>query len=799
MKDQNTINLSSPRVYKSRYAKRLSSKNFQSIVYLILSSSILLAAYLAVFVGSSLWGFGLIPGLLVIMLYAWNEGELKDLGLSIDNSTLTGQLSPQILANLKTETPSAYEIWQAVANTNDRWFFQNRYILHHSIFEELLSKDAGSATAVWQNAFNLQKKYQTIGLPASVIIVSLLKSIPDIEKMLRHAKLELSEIEEGIEWLGDIDAKRRRASEKQRFGGLARDWAYGYTPILRYLGHNISEEVQYNGFFVDTALHSQVVDQMVNAMGSGTSSVTLVGDIGSGKTTVAYAFAERLIKDKKAPKRIKNSQIISLDAPTLLSSTRSIGELEGLVMRLMQEARRAKNIILFFDDAQVFFGQGAGGVDISNVLQSALDSGSVRLIFALTPKEWQNVGSRYPAVASKLQPLQVQPAGEKETINVLRDQVLFIEYQKKVLYTQQALNEAYKLASRYVDNQVMPGAALSVLEAAAPVAKDGYVTDEVVQQSIESSIGVKIQQSKGDESQKLLNLEDDLHKYVINQKQAVSVIANALRRSRSGVGNPDRPVGTFLFLGPTGVGKTELSKALARVYFGSEKSMIRVDMNQFVNPQDVTRLITPMLGEQLGLLGQIKKQPFSVVLLDEIEKAHPSVINLLLQTLDEGVMRDVDNKPVSFKDAIIIATSNAGADEIRKLISGGEDPSKLQSHLVDTIIERQIFAPEFVNRFDEVVVFRSLTQDELVQVIDLIITGINKTMDKQKVQVELTSEAKRWLVEKGYDAKLGARPMRRVVQKYVENILAKRILEQSASSGSVIKLDVADFTNQEDV
>jgi ATP-dependent Clp protease ATP-binding subunit ClpC len=216
-------------------------------------------------------------------------------------------------------------------------------------------------------------------------------------------------------------------------------------------------------------------------------------------------------------------------------------------------------------------------------------------------------------------------------------------------------------------------------------------------------------------------------------------------------------------------------------------------MNQFVSPDDVKRLTTPLQGEQLGFLGQVRRQPFSVILLDEIEKAHKNVVNLLLQMLDEGVMKDSENKPVSFKDAIIIATSNAGADEIRRLISEGKDIAKLQTQLVDTVIDRNIFAPEFVNRFDEVVVFRPLTPEELIQVIDLIIAEINKTLDEKKVKVELSDAAKKWLVDKGYDAKLGARPMRRVVQRYVENILAKRLLEQTAGSGSKISLDVKDL------
>jgi ATP-dependent Clp protease ATP-binding subunit ClpC len=323
------------------------------------------------------------------------------------------------------------------------------------------------------------------------------------------------------------------------------------------------------------------------------------------------------------------------------------------------------------------------------------------------------------------------------------------------------------------------------------------VTEETVQTAIESSMGIKIKQAKGEESSSLLNLEADLKKYVISQEQAISAVSNSLRRARSGVGNPDRPVGTFLFLGPTGVGKTELSKALARTYFGDEKSMIRVDMNQYVNSSDTERLITPMHGQSLGFLGEVRKKPFSVILLDEIEKADRSVVNLLLQMLDEGFMTDTNNKKVSFKDAIIIATSNAGADEIRRMIDAGEDIVKLQSKLVDLVIDRGIFAPEFVNRFDEVVVFKPLTPIELVQVIDLIITGINKTLDQQKVKVEVSADAKQWLVKKGYDAKLGARPMRRVAQKYIENIVAKKLLDNSTVSGGVISLNINDFENIE--
>lgn len=787
------INLSSRRARKARFYLKISSKYAGKLLFSV--SILSFTSALALFIAKNPLGYALLtPAVLVIMIRIWQVGELDSLGEKVSPKSIDGFLDPQILARLKTTQPSAFDVWTAAHETESRWFFQNRYILHPSIFEQFLNKESGSASAVWTQADELQKKYQTSGYPASVVIIALLKTIPNIEELLKRIKLEYKDLELGIDWVEEIKAKRRLVKQKRHFGGLARDWAYGYTPTLRYLGHNISEEIQYSGFFADTATHRQLVDQMIKSMSSGgIRSMTLVGEIGTGKTTTMYAFAERILQDASLPKNIGYNQVVSLDAPSLVSQATRPGELEALVLKILNEAQRAKNMILFFDDAQVFFGQGTASVDLSNILVPVLESGSVRLIFAMTPKEWQNIGAGNSSLASKLQPLQVQPSNEADTLHVLKDTILFVEGQQGVLYTHQALKEAFKLGSRYVDNQAMPGAALSVLKAAAPIARDGYITAEVVQQSIESSLGVKVQKATGDETGKLLNLEDEIHKYVINQKQAVSVIANALRRSRSGVGNPERPVGTFLFLGPTGVGKTELSKALARVYFGDEKSIIRVDMNQFVSADDVNRLITPMLGEQLGFLGQVRKQPFSVILLDEIEKAHRNVVNLLLQALDEGVMRDVDNKPVSFKDAIIIATSNAGADEIRKQISEGKDIAKLQSELVDIVIDRNIFAPELINRFDEVVVFRPLNQEELLQVIDLIISGINKTLDNQKVEVELTNEAKKWLVEKGYDAKLGARPMRRVVQRYVENILAKQLLQQTAGSGSKIKLDVKDF------
>lgn len=791
----NKFNPNSQRAQKERIAIRFTKSTILLLKIVIIIS--ILGAGVLIVLGDHLGYLALIPATICLSLLAWDKGELQNLSHAIDINSIDGQLDPAILAHLKNSSPSAQDIWQASQKTEARYFVQNRFMVDLSILDQLLSSQPNSGETIWKHAEALKNQYNTLGYPAIVIVVSLLKSIPDIEKLISPSQISLKEIEGGIRWLQDIYAKRELASKKQRFGGWARDWTYGYTPILRYLGHNISQEIQRYGFFEDTSSHAKLVDQLIAAIGSGSSSIALVGEPGAGKTTTVYTFAEKILEGTSLSSNIKHHQVVALDAPTILSQVRGPGELEQLMIRLINETYKAKNIILFLDDAYAFFSQEASSIDLSKILQPALDSGSVRIILAMTPKELQQVRAIHGGLASKIQTLQVTEPSEEEVIHVLRDKVLAVEFQKKVLFTHQAIKEAYRLGKRYVDTQVMPGAGLSMLDSTASTTQQNYITADVVQSTVEASTGVKIQHAGQDESRVLLNLEDELHKYVINQKQAVGVISDALRRSRSGVSNTERPVGTFLFLGPTGVGKTELSKALARVYFDNVDAIIRVDMNQFVQPEDTKRLITPMLGDQLGLLGQIRKQPFSVVLFDEIEKAHPNVINALLQMLDEGTMKDVDNKPASFKDAILIATSNAGADEIRRMLDAGEDIVKAHDKLVDQIINQKIFAPEFVNRFDEVVIFRPLTPEELIKVIDLIIAGINRTLDTRKVQVEVSENAKKWLVEKGYDARLGARPMRRVAQKYIENILAKRLLTNRAESGSIIRLDVTDFENLE--
>jgi ATP-dependent Clp protease ATP-binding subunit ClpA len=336
----------------------------------------------------------------------------------------------------------------------------------------------------------------------------------------------------------------------------------------------------------------------------------------------------------------------------------------------------------------------------------------------------------------------------------------------------------------------MPGRALALLNAAGGYANEyKLVTAESVQKAVEKTAGVKVAQAtSSDDKAKLLNMEDLIHERMIDQVAAVKTVSDALRRSAAGVRNEKRPIGTFLFMGPTGVGKTELAKAVSEVYFDGEKNIIRVDLNEFVSADDVARLIADGAEDSMSLTAQVMKQPFAVVLLDEIEKAHPQVLTTLLQMLDEGILRDTRGREVSFRDTIVIATSNAGAEKIREYVNDGVSLDSVKDEFMNWLLSSEIFRPEFLNRFDEVCLFKPLSPTDCMAVLSLIIDGVNKTLAPQKISVSVEDDAKELLVERGYDPQLGARPMKRIVQKTVENIVAKAMLGDQIGSGATVNV-----------
>ncbi len=704
-------------------------------------------------------------------------------------------LESALLARLPRQH-SPKDIMSVTHNTSGSNFMANRFLLSLKYLEELASNDPAASAQVWHYAEQYRQEYGFKTINAAIIVAAVIQSIDTVDDYLAHVGIGKEDIVHGIQWLKHIEDVITAHKNKQDKGGIGRDWAFGYTPLLERLGFNVSEHVSYGGSLA-RELDSRI--QLLNSVShtlaqAGRRNVVLVGQLGSGKTKLVYNLAEKLLAaGMETPRDLHYHQVIALDPSTLMSRAKGRGDLEDLVQRICYEALKAKNIILFLDDAHLFFEEGTGSVDLSNVLLPILDGGALRMILAMDEQKWVQITQHNPALAQHMNRIVVPATNEQETLSIMQNQLIVFEYQQKVVYTYQALKAAYRLSERFMAEQVMPGKALKLLESAAQYSDGSLITQESIEHAIEQTQGVKVGTANTEtERATLLNLENLIHKRMINQVRAVQVVSDALRRARAGVRNTSRPIGTFLFLGPTGVGKTELAKSVAATFFENENNLVRLDLNEYVRSEDVSRLIADPAQDSHSLTAQIARQPFSVVLLDEIEKAHPEVVNTLLQLLDEGILRDINNREVSFRDAVIIATSNAGAEQIRQHIEAGQQLEQFEQQFIDELIEGNVFRPEFLNRFDEIVLFRPLTPAELVQVIDLIIQGVNKNLESQKLSVVVEGDAKHVLVEAGYDPRLGARPMRRVVQRTVENIVAAQVLNQQARPGSQIHVSRAD-------
>jgi ATP-dependent Clp protease ATP-binding subunit ClpC len=792
-----TYNRSSLRARKARLARRFTAK----IVLLCKVVVVLLAitGLVLIITGNRAGAVLLAAGVSVLLLLIWHHGELKQLPATLpkedtDELVLDLALDRELLAVLPANA-TAQDIWQAVKDHWQRHFFRVRFGLDNFCYLPQLEQTQISPDEVWVESLQLARRHGLPTITPGTVALALFLRTPTSQAVLNALHLEQADLEHGLSWLKHLEDTIDKAKHKEHYGGVGRDWAAGYTPLLNEIAHNISLDIQQGGLWTrETESHESVITQMVNTLAnSRSSSVALVGPLGVGKTTAVYALAKKLLTENVPS--LRYHQVFSLNAATIIANAGNYRSLEQLMLSVFGEAARAGNIILFLDEAQLFMRAGTGSVDLTNLLLQVLQSGRVHLICAMTPEEWQLLSASNANLAGQMNYQIMPPPTPTDTIRIMQDQLLGIEHKHGVVFMYQAIQEAHRLAEKYIHDMEFPGRGVRILEEAAVFAGSGLVTAGIVGKSMEAKLGVKVVQATGAERQQLLNLEDELHKRLINQTRAVSVVADALRRARSGVSNPDRPVGTFLFLGPTGVGKTELAKALADVYFNGRDLIIRVNLNEYSRPDDVTRLlaVSTVEGGGSSLLAQIRRQPYSVVLMDEIEKAHPDVLNVLLQLLDEGVIQDSTGKEVSFKDAIVIATSNAGADIIRQQIEAGHDLEEFEESFVNQLIDNKLFQPEFLNRFDEIVLFRPLKPEELQQVVALMIEEVNQTLQRQKVKVTLSEAALAWLVERGNDPRLGARPMRRMVQRSVENVVAKKILSGEAGPGSEINLDIPDL------
>lgn len=570
-------------------------------------------------------------------------------------------------------------------------------------------------------------------------------------------------------------------------GGIGRLWSSGYTPNLDLFTYDLSLRASRSNPLHFEA-HKKEIDDMERILANpGKHNLILVGDPGVGKKTLVFGFARRIVLGETVL-GIAHQRVVELSIKSLVAGAKTIGELEERLVRILNEGVRAGNIILFVDNLAELFeprGSRAGVVDASALLIPYMERPDFQLIGTTDFADYHRFIETNAQLAKNFEKIEIQAPNAEETLKIIERTALYLEGRHKILILYSALKEIVRLSERYLSERRFPESAIDLLDECAVQTisqKEKILTKEIAEQVVAIKTKIPAGTVAAPEREKLLNLEERLHQRLINQEEAVSAIASALRRARAGLAKPNRPLGSFLFLGPTGTGKTEVAKTLAEAYFGNENRLMRFDMTEYREAGSIGRLIGDQLGNQGILTSKIREQPFSLILLDEIEKAHPNVLNLFLQVIDEGRLTDSLGRPVDFRNSLIIATSNAGSEWIRERVNRGEEIDR--SSLLDYLFNQGYFRPEFFNRFDAAVAFRPLTMEELEKVVDLMIGRLEKQLKKKQIKIELGEGARRKLAEIGFDPQFGARALQRVIQEKVENRIAEKILAGRLPLGS---------------
>lgn len=653
------------------------------------------------------------------------------------------------------------------------------------------------------DALQYAKDRNNLRVKKTDLLSALAKNDEFFKKVLMNAKLKSEDIENLSFWLEDVEEaaeKRKRFWEYEKLaknGTLAKEWVAGYTLTLDKYSRDLTDLVR--GDSPEFVSHQEEVRAVERILAKRErNNALIVGESGSGRRSVILGLAQRSLLGKSLPE-VNYKRVVELDVAALLAQLKSTEELEETLNRALNDAVTAGNIILFIDNIHNYIGQETkpGIIDISGALTPFLRLPNFQIIGVTNYEGLHKNIERNSALLSLFEKVEVAIISKAETLRILESLVPILEKKNRIIISYLALRDIIDLTDRYLSNLTFPEKAMQILdEAAVYVAantKDKILLPKHVAKLITEKTEIPVGDIEARERKVLLNLENLIHQRIINQDEAVNDVSTAMRRARADITIRKGPIGAFLFLGPTGVGKTETSKALAEFYFGSEKRMIRLDMSEFQEAKDVSRLIGS--PSETGLLVMpVRETPFSLLLLDEIEKANTNILNLFLQVLDEGYLTDGLGRKVDFKNTIIIATSNAGYQIILEAIKKKSEWSGVKQKLLDYFFEGKMFRPEFINRFDAVVVFKPLSKENLLGISQLLLTNLKKNLEEKGIGFKITEPLKEKIVELGYNPTFGAREMRRVIQDKIENVLATALLSGKLVRGQSAEIDPEDFS-----
>ncbi|MBU4284904.1 ATP-dependent Clp protease ATP-binding subunit [Patescibacteria group bacterium] len=578
--------------------------------------------------------------------------------------------------------------------------------------------------------------------------------------------------------------------------GVGKRWAAGYTVNLDHYSVEVTEIIKKEDLSINLIGHKKEIYAIERILSrSGENNVLLIGEPCSGRSTIAYGFAKKVVEGRSF-QNLNDKRVLELDMQAVLAGLNSSGDILERLRIIFTEAISAGNIILIIDEIHNYLGseKGPGAVDITSVLLPYLNSPNFQIIGLTTIDGWHKYIENNTSVKNLFVKVEMSQPTSKQTIFILEDMLPGLERKYNIFVSYRILRDIIKLTDRYMADKPFPAKAVDILTEVLVYTKqkrEKAVLPEYVNKIISERVEIPIGAIHEDEKKKLLHLEERIHERIVDQEEAVKVISQAMRRARVGMKSKKRPIGSFLFLGPTGVGKTETSKALAEAYFGSDSKMIRFDMSEYQEISTINRLIGSEGKSEPGLLtNAVNDDPFSLILLDEIEKAHPNILNLFLQVLDEGWLTNAFGKRVNFAESIIIGTSNAGSELIRQCVKQGRNLASFKEDLVDYLMKEKIFRAEFLNRFDAVVVFKPLSHDDLIKIAVLMMNDLSKRlMEGTGVRLIVNSDLVEKIVKLGYKPEFGARPMRRVIQDEVESRVAKIILEQNLKRGDFVEIN----------
>ena len=700
------------------------------------------------------------------------------------------------------------------------------------------------------------------------ILLGLLRETEGIAaQVLMNLGLKLEDVRQEVLNLLGAGVDNSYQGMGMKLGPTATQKQKSKTPALDSFGRDLNE-LAANDKLDPVIGRVNEIERLIQVLCRRTkNNPVLLGEAGVGKTAIVEGLAQRVV-DKVVPEILKDKRFVVLDLAMMVAGTKYRGQFEERIKAVINEVRRAGNVVLFVDELHTLVGAGGaeGAIDASNVLKPALARGEVQCIGATTFDEYRKYIEKDAALERRFQTIAVEPPSKDETVEILKGLRDRYEKHHKVHFTDEALFQAVELSSRYISGRCLPDKAIDVIDEAgarvrlknmtpppdmanleakleklqsekddavrnadyerAAALRDesqrvldektliqkqwreqnkeitGEVDNEIIAEVVSKITGVPLTRLEKKETQRLLELEDELHKMVVSQDEAIIAVAKSVRRSRSGLKDPNRPMGSFLFIGPSGVGKTLLARALAEFMFGDVDALIQMDMSEYMEKHNVSRLVGAPPGyvgyEEGGQLTErIRRRPYSVLLLDEIEKAHSDVYNMLLQIMEEGRLTDSFGRHIDFKNVILIMTSNIGADLIRNQGGFGfgkrteESNYEKMKEMLTKEIDRH-FRPEFLNRLDSQIVFKALTRDDLTTIVEYELNKVFKRLIEHGLKLEVSNASKEFLIDKGYNPEFGARPLRRAIERYIEDPLSEGLLKGDFKRTDVIKIDVLD-------